>query len=111
MRGIVRLVKNVLNKDAYWHGEFRSVKFEGKKMYLEWYSGETETIHLEKIVWQEIALDPNFWRCLGKALGWGKDTYDYERGEDTDWKWHWHRFIDALSEGKTADDFFGELLK
>ena len=62
---------------------------------------------------QLLLLDPDFWKCLGKALGWGYDfvrdpseIYDQEQ-----WKDEWHRFIDHLASGKSADSFFEELLK
>ena len=58
------------NKNGYWRGEFRGSKFEGGKIYLEWYSGETESIHLDEIKVQEVLLDPLAWQALGKVKGW-----------------------------------------
>lgn len=65
----------------------------------------------------EIFFDPEFWRCLGKALGKehsqhiacpvcgnGYDGYAW-------WKFHWHRFIDHLAENKDPEIFFINLLK
>lgn len=70
--------------------------------------------------YDSIFLDPLFWEALGKSLGWEKKTV---RGklcgiegctgkhlEGTDWKDQMHRFVDALSEGQTPDEFFKELL-
>lgn len=74
----------------------------------------------------KILLDPLFWQCLGKSLGWGKmfcliclrkepelnkcncrgQVYDVS----ATWKYHWHRFIDHLTEGKSPDEFFNQLL-
>lgn len=51
--------------------------------------------------WEKVVLQPLFWQALGKALG-GVKTHA--------WKTIWHRFIDALSEGQTAEDFFSKLL-
>lgn len=59
-------------------------------------------------------LDPLFWQALGKACGWRmEDPFNRENTGDRKEAWlhYWHRFIDALSEGRTADDFFKELLK
>lgn len=82
-----------------------------------------------------ILISPAFWQSLGKALGWGhiycvrcKKLGEHKEKEDkTLFPWkkccerqkmdyyksysvHWHRFIDHLSEGKDADDFFKKLL-
>lgn len=94
-------------------------------------------------------MEPSFWQCLGKAMGWGwtredpmisldigvKFFYEKEarsvnemivRGMDEtkikyelskylthvkgqDWLYHWYRFIDALADGKTIEQFFQEL--
>lgn len=81
----------------------------------------------------KVLLDPLFWQCLGKSLGWGSGghnwdtagtTCDYCGAMDGDddpqpatgaydkcWKYHWHRLIDALAAGKTADEYFNETLK
>jgi hypothetical protein len=66
-----------------------------------------------------FALDPAFWRGLGKALGWdesyffrtasGHDLAVYETNEA--WKLNWHRFIDHLTEGKDPLTFWDDLLK
>lgn len=66
-----------------------------------------------------VWLDPLFWQSLGKAMGW-KNTdgstdfveqrlYLYEDLSSGSWLGHWHRFVDALAEGKSAEDFFKEL--
>jgi hypothetical protein len=61
-------------------------------------------------------LDPSFWKSLGTSMGKGLrairdidvaggplSRYEYW------WQCQWHRFIDHLADGKTAEDFFGEL--
>lgn len=84
---------------------------------------------IEKAI-EEGWLNPFFWQCLGNALGWGADGHNWSTGGevcdycgavdpegsnkevyDQCWLYHWHRFIDSLAEGKSADDFFNELLK
>jgi hypothetical protein len=64
----------------------------------------------------DILLDPEFWRCLGKAEGWGgspkfRNEQSYKIHEYHMWQAHWHRFIDHLSEGKDINSFFDNLLK
>ncbi len=72
-----------------------------------------------------IFLDPDFWRCLAKAMGWEEEqdrklfycrTYRHpERDGDTSGGWipeslyHRHRFIDHLAEEGTPESFFKEL--
>ena len=63
---------------------------------------------------EAILLDPDFWKCLGKALGWEgmRGVYtDGNRKKTEEWLYHWHRFIDHIAEGKKPDEFFNELLK
>ena len=60
----------------------------------------------------EILLDPQFWICLSKAMGWkGEPISDCKciPGCKNDWQYQWHRFIDFLAEEKTAEDYFREL--
>jgi hypothetical protein len=80
-------------------------------------------------------LDSSFWRSLGKALGWEGKEWSCQCGfrheyfskhdntfcprdgkklalvdaENGEWIRRWHDFIDHLAEGKTAEEFFGEL--
>ncbi len=69
-----------------------------------------------------ILLDPLFWQCLGKAMGWNesKSCYHYPQGAYRHTiclqgmnkrTYHWHCFIDKLASGWTAESFFNELLK
>ena len=66
--------------------------------------------------YDEFLLDPLFWQCLGKGLGW-EETVEIEIPDflltpalkATRWKVHWHHFIDALAEGRTPEAFFTEL--
>lgn len=61
-------------------------------------------------------LDPQFWVCLGKAMGWKKEISCPDHRPccivmhyEMIWKPYWHDFIDALAEGKSAESFFKEL--
>lgn len=63
-----------------------------------------------------VFMSPLFWQALGKAEGWGKSIIDgkeWKTGRDgykNVWQSYWHDLIDALSQGKTIEEFFGELL-
>lgn len=61
----------------------------------------------------QVWLDPLFWQALGKAERWSDrvPVYSGHRLVDAEWKVMQHRLIYALQEGKSADDFFRELLK
>ena len=79
----------------------------------------------------QILLDPLFWQCLGKSLGWRERCIDcWDRkdmtfksneydmcgaGSHNDdrkvWKFVWHSFIDHLAEGKDVEEFFNNLIK
>lgn len=67
---------------------------------------------LEAIEWlfPKIFLDPLFWQALGKAMGWMESgsLLEKQTGQKP-WLHHWHSFIDALAEGKTAEEFFKNL--
>lgn len=80
---------------------------------------------------EQIFMDKEFWRALGKALGWILDATAPKELEDklpdslkggeliqmaglTNqplWLYHWHGFIDWIAEGKSPDSFFEELIK
>lgn len=79
-------------------------------------------------------IDPFFWQCLGKSLGWADRLFmgepinkkmslwlskrEKETGEPyiedcttPGWKYHWHCFIDALASGQDIDSFFTSLIE
>lgn len=69
-----------------------------------------------------ILIDPEFWKCLGKAEGWNEGKLKEMQIMLDDgtilpsatwkiWQYHQHRLIDHLSEGKDAESFFEGLLK
>lgn len=59
-----------------------------------------------------IREDPDFWRCLGKQLGWEQSDKRYVySGSKRNWITVWHRYINHLAEGKDAESFFISLLK
>jgi hypothetical protein len=59
-----------------------------------------------------IFMDVEFWRGLGRKLGWCIDPACAECDVDTvQWLFEWHRFIDYLAEEKTIEQFFEEIEK
>jgi hypothetical protein len=61
-----------------------------------------------------VLLDPDLWRCAGKALGW-EATYETVSGSmrtigKEDYRQKWHGLLDALDSGATADDYLAGLL-
>jgi hypothetical protein len=58
-------------------------------------SNTFRTIHVDAIF-----LDPNFWRALGRTLGWHHERV---------WRGQWQGFIDHLAQGKIPDAFFATL--
>jgi hypothetical protein len=82
------------------------------KYHCEYFGTFVEVLydgtHTE-IYYAEILLDPLFWSCLGKALGW-KDYMVKENPYSHVYLYYWHRFIDKLASGGTAEEFFRELL-
>lgn len=101
-----------------------------------WEPWNVKQSHKQFITPEEVFMSPIFWQCLGKALGWGIKcqncggeigessgmgkvafkyqckgrcgSYFYSREAEV-WAKEWHSFVDALSEGKSAEDFFKEL--
>ena len=57
----------------------------------------------------EDLLDPLFWQALGKNLGWA-DAEKYDEYQKH-WAYYQHRLIDAIQQGRSIDEFFGEILK
>lgn len=57
-------------------------------------------------------LDPLFWKSLGKGLGWedGEALVHEKYVKYQEWKINWHRFIDALADGRSAEDFFSGIM-
>ena len=47
----------------------------------------------------KIFLDPQFWQCLGKAMGWDRAT---SLG-------NWHNLIEDIWYGKTIEKYFEDL--
>lgn len=70
--------------------------------------------HRQKVLF----LDPTFWQCLGKAMGWNEEHHcplaccgGLCPINIPMWQSKMHQFIDNLVEGKTATDYFNNLDK
>lgn len=110
-------VKPLLGTRGKQRVESGKIVTVAKKSADGWESTEYE--RLEDVNIHKLLLDPLFWQCLGKALGW--NDYSERRKmwapESTShlledgWKHQWHRFIDHLAEGKHAESFFSNLVK
>lgn len=94
--------------------------------YYEWTYQGNDTYYHKSI--SSTLLDPLFWQCLGKRLGWMTwavcmncgvkvlmfrecDCEDIEPEPQMGWEWYWHKFIHHLAEGKSIDSFFEDLIK
>lgn len=62
--------------------------------------------------WTVIALDPSFWQCLGKALGWADNKLPVLAHEPLGYtrQKYAHRFYDLILTGGDTDAFWKELL-
>ena len=63
-----------------------------------------------------VFLDPDFWECLGKSLGWSMDAHNTDghlciKCDANGWKRHWHQFIDHLTKRKEPAEFFKNILE
>lgn len=60
----------------------------------------------------EILLDADFFRTLGRGLGWQEKGYPdkYEGHWKAQWSYEHHRLIDWIDDGKSVEDYFKELL-
>lgn len=68
----------------------------------------------------KILLDPEFWQCLGKEMGWKNNYYQIVRSpcNDMPGRYAWtgpqyiyemHCFIDHLADGKSIESYFTNL--
>lgn len=117
---IEKAIEGGWGKDFFYRGEITSCKKEAGKIYLEWYSGETESLHLYEESKECVLLDPSAWQAVGKVEGWKKNGFDLEgmaRGgvpttkyhNVPEWKMNMRRMIDALAEGKTIEQYLKTL--
>lgn len=58
-----------------------------------------------------IVLDPEFWKALGKALGWGKSELWENDINIPHWKLHALRFFELKLTGGDEEKFWSDLLQ
>ena len=103
-------MKNAIEKAI--EGGWNKEKFSAEHINLRVVNTETGSIDMPLDC---VFLDPEFWRCLGKAMVWPKESSELNvvtgstNGREN-WLYYWHRFIDHLASGKDAESFFKELL-
>lgn len=92
--------------------------YKPQKLNLKFDWEETGVTEEYQVDWRSCVVDPLFWQCLGKALGWTvafKCTVpgckkDHKR-DLNNWLKTWHHFIDHLANGGNVDEFFNNLLQ
>ena len=59
----------------------------------------------------ETFLDPDFWRCLGEAMGWGTEPASTTATgfPVQEWLMFWHSFITHLASGGNAESYFASI--
>jgi hypothetical protein len=74
---------------------------------LRWqHDGFTERIEIA-----EVVLDPSFWQCLGKALGWGNYKVSSNPGGNVPrWNYEAKRFYDLILTKQSTEAFWADLL-
>lgn len=62
-------------------------------------------------------LDPDFWKCAGKALGWGRPETEWTKckgvqclGFTQRWRTEMFNFIDHLADHKDTEEYFKNIL-
>ncbi len=63
----------------------------------------------EDVRWEQIALDPSFWKCLGKALGWKESKRWGDGLPDVPWRDNAHRFYDLILTNTPTDEYWKKL--
>jgi hypothetical protein len=114
-----------------WHDEWQFNGYDPEyreKVYFQYFSGGELYDH--DVLVSEAVLDPEFFKALGKSLGdkqppphpqepikcKDKNCWCGGKGMITPkkynkWKERQHRLIDAIQQGRSIDEFFGEILK
>lgn len=117
---IQKAVEGGWKDDLRYKTQYPEVK-KGSGDVLIWYvDSVNHEWTFDRLSFQQICLDPSFWQCLGKAMGWKEDTYGVVSETHPGllvsrtyrletWRDHWHRLIDTLAEGKTIESYFEEL--
>lgn len=79
----------------------------GPSIQVEYHDGYRERVPIS-----EFLMNQEFWRCARATLGWKEysDEYLNEWGIREEWVDRWHGLLDALADGKTAEDYLATLI-
>ena len=58
---------------------------------------------------EDGVLDPEFWQCLGKSLGWPIKKSSIGGIDIYDWNYFAREWFESIMEGKSLEDFFKTL--
>lgn len=107
-------------------GGYTFHKIEGTQWFKKTGMKSYKNVHIT-----EVFLDPLFWQCLGKSMGWNADnshrcslnhierlgksiacTFCEGQGKDgIYWLTQWHTLIDHLASGGDVEGYLKSLLK
>lgn len=107
--------------------------FKDQIQFVSYDKGDKSGFPVMTIYKDEMLLDPQWWICLGKALGWGEktvvrraitignfaipekkmifDEIDYQMDYIRGWQYQMHLFIDHIADGGTPDEYFKTIIK
>ena len=78
----------------------------------QWLFHRSTRYCVEVVSTEQIILDPEAWKAVGKVEGW-KEKVEELHGAfprvAEEWRWNMHRMIDALVEGKRVEEFLATL--
>lgn len=99
MKAIERFVKDSIE------GGYKP-KYSTPEHIDHWYGMEER----KSVCIPQLMLSVAAWRAVGKTRGWASaDGVGGKYADPTEpcpyWKWNMHRLIDALSEGKTIEEY------
>src|SRR3990167_9141087 len=112
MNNIQKVIEKAIEGGYLFHGD----KLTFDDSMGDWFVSDGDGGYIVPST-SEFFIDPLFWQALGKSLGWKKVEKHIDSGSPKyniyfvdGWVERWHNFIDHLASGKSAEDFFGELL-
>ena len=102
-------------KGGYLQGKYTLILYPSGFIHIVPDADETLGIPDKSIA--DVVMDREFWKALGKSLGWGVCDIDHSTIENPNlcycaggiWFVEWHNFIDHLAEGKDISTYFSNL--
>jgi hypothetical protein len=102
MKEIIQLViqKTGYRKGPYWWPipTERGITLSGDDQDKEYLSNA------------QIVLDPQFWQCLGEAMGWAEKITTTSADSGNHWQIKAHEFLDVILDGGNTEKFWKNLL-